>query len=611
VSKLSGETQITDKSVSKDIIDTLSFLGFRFKTDSTNNNIILSVCPFCFDSNDHFYIGIGRDNLGLWNCFKCNGASVGNRPKIWSVLKAHLLGTSHDLVFSVKEKTKPKSFAHLMAEVNTFNKEIFGNSKALSYLVERGLSVDSIAKYKLGYTRKPDKDGNEIEYISIPYFSNHELVNIKFRTLPPAPKRFIRLPGGQSILYNFDNVDLSKNYIYICEGELDAISLAQRGETNIVSLTAGAKSFLPDWFDQLRIFKIIYLVMDNDRVGQEGAEIIADRLGRDRCYNVLLPCDHGIKDLNDFFLHYDLDDFDSYVRKATQFTIRNIYTVEAALSRLERTYKESGKAISGLDTPWPSVNTKLGVIARGDLVYLTARAKTGKTTFALNLCYYYAWEKGIPSLLFCLEMPPERLAYKLACLHRKMPSDLLRLDDLLMTRVQFTDKDVPLYFGYTTDRTILDKDGIFKVLDTARRKYGLEFIVFDNLQYLARSITHTTQEVAAISREFKLFALNGNIYMMVIAQPKRFHESVMTSEHIKDSSAPEADADSIIILNRKSVISDKVMDTTNLEDDSVLSPIVRLSVDKSRYSCGGVATLYFDGAMSLYREATLEELGAL
>ena len=51
------------------------------------------------------------------------------------------------------------------------------------------------------------------------------------------------------------------------------------GIKNVVGLTTGAEGFHQSWYDRLERFKTIYLVMDNDIAGQDGAVKISKRLG--------------------------------------------------------------------------------------------------------------------------------------------------------------------------------------------------------------------------------------------------------------------------------------------------------------------------------------------
>lgn len=599
-------------TILEDITATLRSVSVDYKPDGTNENLILKTCPVCQDSSDHLYLGIAQKNLGLWNCFKCRQGGG------WKKLKRHLVGEG-EIIIETPFRTKSKIDVEKGASntVAAHNK-LISDPSAMEWLYNRNIKIDSIQKYRLGVkTIEHPKSKENIKYLTIPYIFKEQLVDIKFRSLPPAKKSFYRTPGGLSILYNYDNIDHSLNYIYICEGELDAVSLAQEGETNVVSITVGAKSFIPEWFDLLKEFEIIYIVLDNDVPGQDGAKIIANRLGRDRCYNVLLPKEVDqttkkpkIKDLNDYFRYHDLDDFKTLTLRATQFTLDTIYSLENAISRLETQFKDKGELIEGLTTPWESLNSKMGPIARGDLIYLSGKPKSGKTTTALNLCYYFAHVKKVPSLLFCLEMPPERLLAKLICRHRVTAHKDITLDDIYLTRADFLNpntEDTQLYFGYTADPNYLNVDAMFKVFELAVRKYGIEFLVFDNLQFLSRSLTHTAQEIAMISRQFKIMAMNFNIRIMVIVQPKRISEDeIMTSAHMKDSSAMEADADCVLICHRRSHAKD--IYTDKADEDTLLSPIVTLTVDRTRYAQGGFTRMFLDGAKSYIREATNNEL---
>jgi 5S rRNA maturation endonuclease (ribonuclease M5)/KaiC/GvpD/RAD55 family RecA-like ATPase len=604
----------------KEIRSVIDSLNVEYKEDGSKNNILLKVCPFCGDDRFKFYLGINFDNLGLWNCFHCQGESIAPAPKAWSVLRKHLLGEENFFIQPAYSSRPKTAFNDRIDTIKEWHKALKGDVEVMRWLhTERGISPSSMERYHLGISIQEYGDPKEkVKTLVIPYFYKHNLVNAKFRVLPPRPKGFFRIPRGESILYNYDNIDLTKKYIFICEGELDAISLAQAGETNVVSITVGAKSFLPEWYDLLKRFEIIYLVLDNDTTGQEGAKILAERLGPERCYNIMLPseiitlCDgttKTLKDLNDYFLQYNIDEFKSQALKATKFELNTIYSLDLILDSLEHKLKSEGSIAAGLETPWPSLNTKMGPMAKGDLIYLSGKPKTGKSTMALNICYNLSYNEKIPTLFFCLEMPPERLGAKLISRHRGVDTGLqeITLEDIYMTRNDFTrgSTTIPLYFGYSTDKQILyDADSLLKIFKAAKRKYGLEFIVFDNIQYLCRSTTNVPQIVAKLSRDFKLMAMEFKIPVMVVAQPvKMRNEEIMTASHMRDTGSLEADADTVIILNRHRY-PEQVIKSQDLQNDKMESGVISTSVDRSRYSAGGFTRLFLEGGKSFIREAT-------
>lgn len=610
------------EGILKEIRNLVDFLHLEYKEDGDKSNILLKTCPFCGDERYKFYLGISYENLGLWNCFVCQGGAIAPAPKSWNVLKRHLMGPDN---FSIQPAQAPRpkaAFNDKIDYVKKWHRDLKADPEVMRWLhEERGISPTSMERYHLGICMQ-EHENKKVKTLVIPYFYKHNLVNAKFRYLPPHPKGFHRIPKGESILFNYDNIDLTKKYIFVCEGELDAISLAQAGETNVVSITVGAKSFLPEWYDLLKGFELIYLVLDNDVPGQEGARILAERLGTDKCYNIFLPnekittangVEKDLKDLNDYFLAYDIDNFKSLALKATKFEINTIYSLESVLDTLEQRIKSEGSAITGLETPWPTLNTKMGPMAKGDLIYLSGKPKTGKTTLALNICYNLSYYEKIPTLLFCLEMPPDRLGYKLVSRHRMtdVTKQEVTLEDIYMTRNDFT-KDgvaVPLYFGYSTDRQILyDSDALLKIFKLAKRKYGLELIVFDNIQYLCRSTTNVPQIVAKLSRDFKLMAMEFRIPVIAVAQPVKLgNEQVMTASHLRDTGSLEADADTVIILNRHRYSEEKIR-SQDMESDEIESGVIAASVDRSRYATGGFTRLFLDGGKSFVREARETDL---
>ena len=115
-------------------------------------------------------------------------------------------------------------------------------------------------------------------WLTIPHFVKGELVNIKSRSLPPAEKTFRRIAGCPSVLFNADALE-DQEEIYLTEGEIDAVTLWDQGIKNVVGVTTGAGSFDPEWIDQLKPVKKIYLCYDPDEPGQKGAREVARRFG--------------------------------------------------------------------------------------------------------------------------------------------------------------------------------------------------------------------------------------------------------------------------------------------------------------------------------------------
>ena len=98
-------------------------------------------------------------------------------------------------------------------------------------------------------------------------------------------------------LFGWQAISKDARHVVITEGEIDALTVAGWGNAAL-SVPYGVKNL--DWiehdFDALARFDRIYLATDADGPGHACAEAIAQRLGRERCFRVILP---GFKDANE------------------------------------------------------------------------------------------------------------------------------------------------------------------------------------------------------------------------------------------------------------------------------------------------------------------------
>ena len=91
-------------------------------------------------------------------------------------------------------------------------------------------------------------------------------------------------PGGGSGLFGWHTIPSNANTIIITKGEFDAMAVYQATGQPAVSLPNGCRCFPTDIIVLLERFDTVYIIwMDNDRPGQEGAEIFAKKLGVERC----------------------------------------------------------------------------------------------------------------------------------------------------------------------------------------------------------------------------------------------------------------------------------------------------------------------------------------
>jgi len=328
-----------------EIIEYLNAKKVEYKI--SGNEAIIK-CPYC--NKKKLYINL---ETKLFHCFYCearNPESPFARGHFRQIQEkwGDILNLSE---VKPKQIVKDPDFSDM---VNRYHHQLLKNKKALKYLYKRGITKESIERFKLGFVRYLNQD-----WISIPAFEDGIPKLVKYRKCPPdeAPdlEKYRREYNSKSILFNQDIID-KYDEIYITEGEFCAISMIQAGYENTIGITGGAGTLKADWFDKLILKKKIILIFDADDAGQKAAkEIWATRLGVDKCYNVLLPQGY---DVDKFLLEYSREDFEKLIKSATKFKVEGIYSLAEALYQLYE--RGMSKDEDRIPFPWESINELLG-----------------------------------------------------------------------------------------------------------------------------------------------------------------------------------------------------------------------------------------------------------
>jgi twinkle protein len=539
--------------------------GYEFKKDRT------TVCPFCEHEGNSFVVI--EPEKEVYFCHICN--AKGNII----TLKKHFNDNSGDSdLKSFREIVGRKDYIKPPKDkAEEYHKLLMENQEAFDYLLKRGLKLETIKYFQLGYM----KDKSE-SWITIPYYESGSLINIKFRSL--HGKKFKNVKDAKLALFHQDCLK-DKKEVLICEGEFDAMMCWQSGIKNVISVSGGAGTFRPEWVDQMEGMEKIYIWYDNDEPGQKGLEMVSERLGIDRCWIIK---EEEVKDANEYFMVCDSYD----LGRAKQIPISNVVNFWDSVFKI---FEHERDLSSEIKTPWGNVDKLLGTIEGGDLITLSAVPKTGKSTMALNIATYNA-KRGYPVLVYCLEMRPERLAKKVIEAEGFLNKERFTRDAAL--NIAETLMDTPLYFGYNYKN--ITTDIVFQTIRAAVRRYGLKLVIFDNLHFLIRSLAHVSAEVGNVTRGFKMLAEELRIPLILIAQPRKVEDgTVMTINDLKDSSSIGADSDQVIILWRKKTKSN----INNLNgQESSFEPKTLVRVDASRYTAGGDTVLWFAGEYSKFTE---------
>lgn len=575
-------------------------------------------CPFCEDERQRCGINniSNHAHYGWWNCFNCE--TKGRSIKAFQKELSKQDGDSLDKI-EIKKSKEEETASEIDQKLamKYFNKIDKSKRQAMTYLIEeRGFTRNTINHFMLGSWKK-----NGYEYVSIPFWESGELVNIKFRAIQYKDKKYKwrRITGGKSSLFHdeiLDNPELKE--VIVCEAELDAIALYNAGFENVIAITTGAKGFQPEWFDRLERFEKIYIVMDNDVDGQDGAERIAKRLGMKRCYNVVIPQEEivenkkkvKLKDANQYFWDKDnkkerhsQKDFKNLLKYAQQFQVKDVMSLTSALRQLIKDrFVENEEETQGFITPWKKINNILPKSKPGFFVVVTANPKVGKTTWVMNWFLSIAGPE-CPTYIECCEMRQLRIAEK--CVAHAVPdfSNVDNMTELQIREARFALPADYLYLGYPQDGVIELEKMAEKITNVVQR-YGVKMVCFDHLHFLVRG-DNVKDKIGEVTRRFKLLAEQLDIVFVLIAQPRKVENNrVPTPNDLKDSSSVFQDLDSLVILHRRIKATDNFDEEESEGNNGKMETITECHVI-SRWGDGGQALLNFNGRKSKYYEEGL------
>ena len=270
-------------------------------------------------------------------------------------------------------------------------------------------------------------------------------------------------------------------------------------------------------------------------------------------------CYAGKEKLEDILAHTEKAIFDLLQsRNSGEFVpIRQV-----ALNVLEKieTASRSGGTVTGIPTGFIDLDYKTSGMQPSDLVLLAARPSMGKTAFVLNLVDYIAVRKGLPCMVFSLEMSKEQLVNRMLAMESNVDSQKLRTGSL-------TDADwdaVVEGIGIIGNSKLIIDDtpgiSITELRSKCRKmklEYGLQMIIIDYLQLMTgsgKTSDNRQQEISEISRSLKALAREMNAPVIALSQLSRACETrqdhrPMLSD-LRESGAIEQDADVVMFLYR-------------------------------------------------------------
>ena len=326
--------------------------------------------------------------------------------------------------------------------------------------------------------------------------------------------------------------------VYICEGEVDALSLHESGIPNALSVPNGAPSQVsaPTHSPDERRFAYVYETMDilegktivlctdNDAPGKVLREELARRYGKERCYYVDWS---PYKDANDVLMKEGQASLRLYVDSAHSYPIEDIFDANEYASDVLQLYDEGRER--GYPTGLSELD-KLITIPKGQLIVVSGVPGSGKSEFvdqiAVNLAVSHGWKWALASF----ENSPSEHIVKLI---EKYSGDAFWDWNGVqrLTKDEVTKGLLWVHKHFYFIRAEKETPTIEWVCEKVRYavvRYGINAVVVDpynEIEHMRGFGESETEYISKLLSKLKRLATNHDIAVFIVAHPTKLPTS--------------------------------------------------------------------------------------
>jgi hypothetical protein len=557
-------------------------------------------CLWCPDGDAR---GKGKCYLNaeswLYDCKRCG--ERGNRKTLY-----RHFGDEDETVFEPGQDPAARR-AVLEAATDVSAEMLVNNQHILDYLKGRGLTLQTIVDYRLGYVPKSwslcasiegaraDKinsgmmtqSGRDFfsDRITIPYLQRGQVIQVRGKD--PNGKYFT--PAGDSVrLFNADKLAGAEDVI-ITEGEFDCLVLQQQLETAVDPRTRriavvgipGAGSLPAGFEGYFSECRRVFIALDPDEVGKKSAIKIKEILGS-KARIVELPETLPKCDWSEFIAvrKHGLSDILELLSNASG---KRLWSVSDAGAKWRRRRNEG--SADGIKFGFAELDAWFAPgMEAGDLIIPLAKTGVGKTNFLINVAFNTRLR---PTLMITMEMMSWQIYDRLRRVyhfHYPLATDL-EIDEA------FSNLRI-------VDENKIREGDITAMCEEYEQELGFrpQFTMVDYVGYYAKgckgvgAYEKTTNAVMNLKAEGKY----NEIAMLAPHQVNRaaIAGKPLEDANARDSGAVEETADLLLSLYRP----DEAIEGSN---ESVPSGLVRCGVLKNRKGGKGMATNIMFSAASL------------
>lgn len=302
-------------------------------------------------------------------------------------------------------------------------------SPAEDYMIDRGFDPSFLQEMRIGYHE--ESGGVVIPYSKNPdsFFDYYVMRYINPKTdVAGKQHRFYKPSGITEPIFHANNLDNGMPYVFVCEAQIDALSIEQAGGNAVAIGSTNNGGKLLTYIKQLqsndpgyKSKKTFIIAFDNDEAGKPAEKKLIEEL-TEAGFIAMSANDAGlydptpalsdfetermkpIKDINDLLIG-DPAALTARIEKMISSpadVYRDSFSMGSFRSEYQRQRLENSRA-PRISTGFDHLDNVLGGGIRASLIFIGAITSIGKTTFVMQTADHIA-KQGKDVIIFALEM---------------------------------------------------------------------------------------------------------------------------------------------------------------------------------------------------------------
>ena len=535
------------------------------------NRSKMAVCPFHEERTPSLSV---KESEGIFKCFGCDtgGDSIdfvakikGIEPKEAVRLLADFYridDTTHSnkrvgKIHEVKAMTDPRQPQAAKIDVKKYIEASHAAVSGTDYYSSRGLSLETIARFTLGFDAK-----NNV--VVIPYSSKLEY----YQTRSVTDKKF-RKPktdeAGAEPLWGAEALNKTRGgCVFVVESPFCALSILQSGSIAVAICGTGGMKLLTE-VKTKKPDCIFILSLDNDEAGRKAAQDLANSLfdinAKFIIHNIASEC----KDPNELLVHAP-EELKNNIKEAMR-TARNKF----------RSDKDpmSFSELCGLQLPEQRWALD-GLLCEG-LNIICSAPKVGKSWMVLAMCLNIA--KGIEYMGF--------KANRMGCIYYALEDNAPSIQKRIKTSVGSNLFPRNAHVVLAADKI---GAGLFEQIKRQLDAYpDVGFIAIDTFQAVRGKEVKKNDvygnDVEEL-RQIKKFALDNHICILLVHHTRKMKDDDDVFNSILGSSGIRGTVDTMILLSKKKYTDEDTLMSISGRNIESKEYIIRL--DKTNFAWGMV-----------------------